>query len=73
MTLDQTEIAAVEITGAIPRLTEATISNLAEHLHASEASIAVTVRTLLDEDVIAQGAPAPTGDATYVTVGGEVV
>lgn len=69
MTLDLSGISAVEVTGAIPRLTQATISNLAEHLRTSEASVAVTVRTLLDDDVIAQGAPAPGGDATYVTVG----
>lgn len=68
-TPDQSTSAdAVEITGAIPRLTEATISNLAEHLHVSEASVAVTVRNLVDADVLAQEGIALTGDATYVTV-----
>ncbi|GAA0311049.1 hypothetical protein [Kineococcus aurantiacus] len=69
MTPDRTDaVAATRITGAIPRLTDATVSALAEHLRTSEAAVAVAVRALLDADVIAQGPPAATGEATYVTL-----
>lgn len=61
----------LEVTGAIPRLTEATITAIAEHLHAGEGAVAATVRDLLDEEVLAQGEPSQAGDATYRTVGAD--
>lgn len=66
--IDRLEIDRLEITGAIPRLTEATITALAEHLHAGEGAVAALVRDLLDDDVLAQGGASRSGEATYVTV-----
>lgn len=63
-----TETAPLEITGAIPRLREATVSALAEHLRTTEASVATTLRVLLDDDVVVQAGAGAAGDATYATV-----